>query len=489
MVFELISDLTIYLRHFLMSYVVFINALYAYIKTQNIVLSKKRIIIACIINIITSVIYVLFASVENVALSQMISYVSIVFSLVLTTESNRNKSLIIAFVSTSYAHVLKISSYFVVSTVLYILFGPIQNIIPYIMICIVSILMNFIIMKIKRLKNGIQFFEKTENLGIGIVVSGVIFLIVIIGFGKNPDVLFFTLVTLGIVISGFGLYMWIRKGITKHYREKLQLKSDIYYKEQLEQKEDEIEQLNRSNEYMSKIVHRDNHLMSSLSTAIDKYKKTNSDDDKEKLLDEMQTLINECGELIQTELKESKLFPSTGNTLIDSAINDLYIKAAAHGIDFNLAVSKTVDEVIGKYISQTDLQTLICDHIKDAIIAVDAKSENGGKILIDLSMQDGNYAVTFFDSGVDFDIDTLAKLGKERVTTHADNGGSGIGFMTTFETLRKSYASLIITEFENKSPFSKSVSISFDGNTAFIIQSYRKEELQSVLNRDDVIIV
>ena len=32
-----------------------------------------------------------------------------------------------------------------------------------------------------------------------------------------------------------------------------------------------------------------------------------------------------------------------------------------------------VDAVIGKYISQTDLQTLLCDHIKDAIIAVDAK--------------------------------------------------------------------------------------------------------------------
>ena len=203
----------------------------------------------------------------------------------------------------------------------------------------------------------------------------------------------------------------------------------------------------------------------------------------------MQTLINERGELIQTELKESKLFPSTGNSLIDSAINDLYIKADAHGIDFDVSVSATVDEVIGKYISQTDLQTLICDHIKDAIIAVDAKSENNGKILVDLSMENDNYTVTVFDSGVDFEIDTLAKLGKERVTTHADNGGSGIGFMTTFETLRKSYASLIITEFENKTPFSKSVSIRFDGNKAFIIQSYRKEELKSALNRDDVILL
>ena len=62
-------------------------------------------------------------------------------------------------------------------------------------------------------------------------------------------------------------------------------------------------------------------------------------------------------------------------------------------------------------------------------------------------------------------------LGKERVTTHAESGGSGMGFMITFETLRKAHASLIITEFENKIPFSKSVSFMFNGENSFIIKS------------------
>lgn len=487
--YNIINDYTIYLRHFLMSYVVFINAFYAFIKTQNIQPQKKRVIVAFMVNAIVSVIYSFLATAEKVALSQSISYVSIVLSLSLIAENNRNKSLIIGLITTSYAHILKISSYYIVAVVVFTVFGPIQNNSPYLLCCIVSILMNYIIMKIKRLKNGIQFFEKTENLGVGIIVSGVTFLTTVIGFGEYPNALIFTLVLLGIIICGFGLYLWIRRGITKHYRERQQLKSQLEYKEQLEQKEQEIEKLNHSNEYLAKIVHRDNHLMSSLDSSINAYFESGDRDFKDDILRKIQTLEIERAELIKNEQRDSKILPSTGNALIDGAVNNLYIKAAAHGIDFDLSVSATVDEVIGKYISQTDLQTLICDHIKDAIIAIDAKNESNGKILVELSMENNNYTITVFDSGIDFEIDTLSKLGKERVTTHADNGGSGIGFMTTFETLRKSYASLIITEFENKTPFSKSVSIRFDGNKAFIIQSYRKEELKSALNRDDVILL
>lgn len=478
-----------YILQFILNLTIFINSFYTFIKTQNIRLPKKHLVAIFIINIIISVVYSLLIVQEMIAISQTVSYMGIILSFLLIEYDNKNKCLLIGLISTSYAHVLKLGSYFITSVIFYYIFGPIQNILPHLITCFTSIVINILFMNIKRLRNGIKFFEKSDNLGIGLILSGFVFLLSVLEFEKSADRMIVVFIGFGIVICGFGLYLWIKKGITKHYREKQQLKSDIQYKKRLEQKETEIEQLNRSNDFLSKVVHRDNHLMSSLSTAIDTYKKTNSDDDKEKLLNEMQTLINERGELIQTELKESKLFPSTGNTLIDCAINDLYIKAAAHGVDFDVSVSATVDEVIGKYISQTDLQTLICDHIKDAIIAVDAKNENNGKILVELSMENDNYTITIFDSGVDFEIDTLAKLGKERVTTHANNGGSGIGFMTTFETLRKSYASLIITEFANKTPFSKSVSIRFDGNTAFIIQSYRKEELKSNLNRDDVILL
>lgn len=487
MTFNNLSEPEYYCIHFFTTYMLFINSFLIFYKTQDLKTTKKRIVIVFVINVFVSIIYALLNN--NTALAQTVSFIGIALSLVIL-ERNKTKVLIIGSISISFAHIIKNISIIIVTTIMWIVKAPIDTSIPFFIEAIISVIITILFIKIKRFKNGIQFFEKEDNLGLGLAISGLVYILTTVDYSPNQmNIPLMIILFTGFAITGFGLYIWIKKSITKHYREKQQLKSDIQYKKQLEQKEVEIKQLNRSNEYLSKVVHRDNHLMSSLSTAIDTYKQTKSDDDKDKLLDEMQTLINERSELIQTELKESKLFPSTGNILIDSAISDLYIKAAAHGIDFDISVSATVDEVIGKYISQTDLQTLICDHIKDAIIAVDAKNENNGKILVELSMENDNYTITIFDSGVDFEIDTLSKLGKERVTTHADNGGSGIGFMTTLETLRKSYASLIITEYENKTPFSKSVSIRFDGNTAFIIQSYRKEELQSALNRGDVILL
>lgn len=479
-------DWELYILNFSLNYVVFINAFFAFIKSLNIKPNKKRIVLVFTFNIAMSLLYSILTAHENFVISQAISYVSIIFSLLIVSGSNNN--LIVGFIITSYAHVLKLVATIISSFLIYLILGPVVNTIPFLVACIISLVFNFFIMKIKRIKNGIQFFEKHENLGLGLIISGLVFLFTIIGYEDSNNIVII-LIVISFIISGFGLYLWIRKGITKHYREKLQLKSELYYKEQLEQKEQEIEKLHQSNAFLAKIVHRDNHLMNSLDSSITSYFESGDREFTDKLLREVQTLGRERAELINTAHREAKILPSTGNILIDGAVHDLYVKAAAHGIDFSLSVSETVDKVIGKYISQTDLQTLICDHIKDAVIAVDAKNEVNGKILVNLAMENDNYTVTVFDSGVDFETDTLAKLGKERVTTHADNGGSGIGFMTTFETLRKSYATLIITEFERKVPFSKSVSVCFDGNSSFIIQSYRKDLLKETLNRNDVILL
>ena len=345
-------------------------------------------------------------------------------------------------------------------------------------------------MNVKRFRRGFQFFQKDQNLGLGLALSVIVMVLKCMNLRDNQEVDYMHVIYfVGGIATSFGLYLWIRRSITTHYRERLQLKSEEHYKELLEERDKEIEKLNQSNAYLAKIVHRDNHLMSNVNTSIDMYFNSGDEAYKETLLRELQTLAKERNEMINKEQLESKLLPSTGNLLIDGAINDLYIKASAHGIDFNLTVTSTVDEIIGKYISQTDLQTLLCDHIKDAIIAIDSYGESGGKILVNLSKQNDNYCIDIYDSGVAFEIDTLSKLGRERVTTHADSGGSGIGFMTTFETLNKAYASLIITEFDSTMPFTKSVAFRFDGESSFIIQSHRSVELKEKLTRDDVVIL
>lgn len=70
-----------------------------------------------------------------------------------------------------------------------------------------------------------------------------------------------------------------------------------------------------------------------------------------------------------------------------------------------------------------------------------------------------------YDTGVEFEIETLLKLGLEPVTTHKNTGGTGIGFISTFETINKCKASLIIQERnrKNTNDYTKAVIIRFDG--------------------------
>lgn len=465
----------------------FLSSGYLFCKTCVVKPNKIQWIFLFSVGIGLSILFAIFKQYGD-QFPNFVMYFSIPFLISILGKNNLITNLSTAFVVTAFYKVIKIVSSVLLGTILYALGLNQKSILITVGNLLVSFLICVLIMKVKRFRNGIQSLQDERYLGIGLGISGIVLLISGMSLENYSDLNYaYVILVLGSIITGFGLYLWIRRSITAHYRERMQLKSEEHYKEILENCDKEIEKLNQSNAYLAKIVHRDNHLLSNVNTSIDMY--FNSDDEayKETLLRELQTLAKERSEVINKEQLESKLLPSTGNLLIDGAINDLYIKAAAHGIDFNLTVTSTVDEIIGKYISQTDLQTLLCDHIKDAIIAVDSYGESGGKILVNLSKQNDNYCIDIYDSGVAFETDTLSKLGTERVTTDANSGGSGIGFMTTFETLRKAYASLIITEFEHRSPFSKSVSFRFDGESAFIINSYRKDELQQLITRNDVI--
>ena len=485
---RLITDYDESIFYFILCCFTSFSTAYIFCKSLGVRIKKTKIVYLLLFGIILSFLYFLLKKYNN-QLSNLFLFLLIPMVVSRISDDKPIVSLNVGLLSLSFFQIIKIPTSILVASFFWLIGYTQKDLLVYGVILIVASLLCVLFMKIKRFQNGFQVFENEKNIGLGLALSSVVFIITCIDLNENSDKdIVFIIVILGVLLFGFGLYLWIRRSITAHYRERLQLKSEEHYKEILEKRKKEIEKLTQSNEYLAKIVHRDNHLMYALDASVDAYFNSTNETDKDTLLRELQTLAKERGELIAREQLDSKLLPTVGNHLIDGAINDLYVKAAAHGIDFNLTVSSTVDEIIGKYISQTDLQTLLSDHIKDAIIAVESRGEAGGKILVNLSMQKENYVIDIYDNGVEFDIETLSKLGLERVTTHSDTGGSGIGFMTTFETLNKAYASLVITEFENKTPFSKSVTFRFDGENAYIIHSYRSEELKKNINRADLVI-
>jgi len=116
---------------------------------------------------------------------------------------------------------------------------------------------------------------------------------------------------------------------------------------------------------------------------------------------------------------------------------------------------------------------MIGDHLQDALIAVNASDNSTRSVLALIGEAGDHYEFSVYDSGIAFEVDTLTRLGTERVTTHADNGGSGVGFMRTFEAMRECGASLIIEEIKPGGVFSKSITIRFDGENKYTIKTYR----------------
>ena len=138
--------------------------------------------------------------------------------------------------------------------------------------------------------------------------------------------------------------------------------------------------------------------------------------------------------------------------------------------------------MINNHIEKENLEILLADHIKNAIIAINYSDNSNKGILVRLGMIDGIYSLYIYDSGIEFEIDTLRKLGKVPSTTHRDSGGTGMGFMNTFDTLKKYKASMIINEYGKpcKDNYTKVLMIKFDKKNEFKIESYRSEEIEEI---------
>ncbi len=417
-------------------------------------------------------------------LAQVISFAGSTAVFSMSLKGNRNKTTAVGFMSNGFAHFLRFLSAITVACVFGAFGVGVYNIYMALTANALTLLQAELIARLKRLRNGVQFFHKTDNLGIGIFLSGIIFILTSIDL-RRVIVSDTTLLVLlaGITVSGIGMFVWVKLAITRYYKSKLRDRDATLNLRELENRSEELDRLNRTNELLSVVVHRDNHLFLSLKSAADNARS------KEELADEIRTLVRERSELIKSEIQEAALMPETGDRMIDNTLHALALSAASKGIRLSANVTAPVTEIIGDSLSLTALQTLISDHVKDAVIAVGSRDDKQGNILLNLARDGRVYTLTVLDNGAPFELHVFDKLGRERVTTHSDSGGSGIGFMQTFSTLRACGCSVVITEFESGLPFTKSVGFRFDGKGKFVIKSPRAEQIKNALTREDVLVI
>lgn len=371
-----------------------------------------------------------------------------------------------------------------------IMYGPANfdhpiYVLIYLLTSIVQFFLSFGIFRIRRFRKGFPFIFKKLTIVVALFFTGIviIFAVWIKGITKLDSItddvtigygyLYFT----GVLISCVGIYILIRRLIKSVQLKRMRQTRERYLEAELSEKKEELKRLDEDISTALDIFHNFVRKVAVIKKAYE-----NGDislDDVENLQDDFQQEL--------ARIKGKTILTSTNINGINNMFSNFEKQLSSENIMFNLVVNGSIVYMIDHFITQSQLETLIGDHLRDAQIAVNAGGNPFRSIVTIIGLTDDCYEFTVFDSGIPFTVDTLMRLGTQRVTTHADNGGTGIGFMTTFETIKQCNASLMINEMEpGSSNFTKCVSIRFDGKNQYIIKTYRPD---AFLENDRYIII
>lgn len=469
-----------------------ISNYYTVIKITNKKVENRLLLI--ILCLSSGIIYTAIRRETNTLIAWSIYY--FIFGIVYSAFSNTDirKSLIITLV----ANAITIISMFVATPCSFLIMKICKmnltdyNIVEYVLIGIIQITLVYLFFKIKRFKNGFAFLKNDKlNRKVTSIIISVIILSISIILGLHYNAWIETFLIIGIAVGGILMLYWIKKSITKYYKEKMKERTVEIQQEQIKQQDEKIKDLQTELADVLQINHKYSHRISAMEKAVIKLGtklQTNEEFAEEygDILSSIKKLSKEYKEEVASVIKENKL-PKTNIFSTDNLLEYMKQEAEKDKISFELKIDFDINEILETKIPQNKLETMLADHIRDAIIAINCSENKDRRIKVVLDKEDNNYQIKFYDTGREFEIETLSKLGLKRTTTHKATGGSGIGFMTTFETLKQCKASLIIEEYSNQE-YTKAVIIKFDNENEYRIHSYRAEEIKNKIQDNRIII-
>ena len=449
---------------------------YTNIKILNIKSKLSRInkLLLVISTIIIAILANLISEISATNISSMIYIISLdsmFFTII--TKNKYGYSILITTISLSINQIL----FFCASSITFVLYVSlyiVNEFANFIVIAVVHILILSCFLKLKRIKNGFDFLRKNKNnqyfdilmLNISIVVLFTV--IILSNYRENITIN----LILGLIIISIMMFVTIQKSLQLYYKQRMLVKDLEETKKELEEKKAEVKELEKENLNFSKISHTIAHRQKSLEHKLEELNMNNE-------------ISSELGARIENVTKDLKKetpieLSKTGISVIDDMLSYMQSECVKNKIDFQLQLNGNIYTMTNHYIGKDELEILLADHIKDAIIAIGYADTVNKSILVRLGKIDGIYALYIYDSGIEFEIDTFMELGIKPSTTHKDNGGTGMGFMNTFDTLRKYKASLEIEEIGKpcKDNFTKVLKFRFDNKNEFKIKSYRKDEIK-----------
>ncbi len=420
------------------------------------------------------------------SLSIVILFILVSFIFAISTKNSIGYSMIIVLISLSINYILSFISLLASFTILRAI--KIQNdLVSLLFIILFHFLFIYFFFKKRRFKNGLAFLQpvnKSEYLDLlilNICVTLMFSFILITNYDKTFIVtLFITIMVLSII-----MFITIQKTLTLYYKQKLMKQQIEETNKELENKDKIIEKLQAENINFSKISHSIAHRQKSLEYKLDKLISSKYSNTNLSSTENLKSEINKISEDYLSSINNIKTIPDlqkTGIPKIDDMLSYMQSECFKNKINFILNIKGNIYYMTNHFISVDKLEILLADFIKNSIIAITCSKNINRTILLVLGYVNSSYELCISDTGIEFEIDTLRNLGCTATTTHKDTGGTGYGFMNTFDTLREFKASLVIEEIglPNISNYTKSIKVIFDNKNEFIIRSYRYNEMKNL---------
>ena len=359
---------------------------------------------------------------------------------------------------------------------------------------IIELLFLFLLFKIKRLRRGMPFLYQIGSSATGFILSCFILLIItIINFYDTIPTTQFVFLLIALFLIGLLLYCWWRFRITRDYREKLRQAELKALQNELKEKDNRIRELEENNDSLAKIIHKDNKLIPAMELAVCEYleeEATDGDTRKkgEQLASGLKSMAQERKGTLNSYRHDEHALPTTGVCVLDALFTYMQQRALAQNINFSLHITGDIVKITEDIISGEDLSHLLADLLENAMIAIGNNEVRS--LSAYLCHNEDSCTIEISDSGNAFDVQLFEDFGQTRHTTHKDSGGSGIGLMDIWKIKKQYRASLHIIEYTpGTSIFTKKIALVFDRKNHYLIQTYRRNEIERVHMRSDMFVL
>ena len=358
-----------------------------------------------------------------------------------------------------------------------------------IIICLLTPPIEYKVLSIRRFKSGMPFLRHDLALNIGTVLSLIIFCIdlYVHYIPENAFLIASTCQLLGCLLI-LPLILWWRIRLKSSYQKYL-------YDTERNNLLSQIEQLQNDNKQMAQIIHKDNKLLTAMTSVALDLSQTATTYTPSALASHASDLHDEL--LSLSSHRQSSLQELSGSItgdfcsdhmMINAVLSYLQRKASAQQATLTFTMDTNFFNHITAHLDDEQIAHLLADLGQNALIAmVPCESRY---IHIALSVTKSIPSICISDSGTPFPTIVLEHLGIEKCSQHLDEGGSGIGLMDVWKLKSLSKATLLIKE--DSSPdtlYTKYIYLIFNNQGRYIIESDRITELHKHLSRSDVTLI